>query len=52
MRERERLIMEKDAVANELGTLEEQLATSRAQITALSETLDRQKDKVMQDAMR
>ena len=38
--------MEKDAVANELVMLEEQLSTSKAQITALSETLDKQKDKV------
>jgi len=38
--------MEKDAVANELATLEEQLTTSKAQITSLSETLEKQKDKV------
>ncbi|CAD6228646.1 unnamed protein product [Miscanthus lutarioriparius] len=44
--DRERLIMEKDAVANELATLEEQLTTSKAQITSLSETLEKQKDKV------
>lgn len=43
--------MEKDAVANELGTLEEQLSTSKAQITDLSETLDMQKNKVRQGAM-
>ncbi|KAF8664917.1 hypothetical protein HU200_054234 [Digitaria exilis] len=44
--ERERLIMEKDAVANDLATLEEQLSTSKAQITSLSEILEKQKDKV------
>ncbi|KAG2593637.1 hypothetical protein PVAP13_5NG012544 [Panicum virgatum] len=41
--ERERLIMEKDAVANELANLEEQLSTSNAQITSLSETLEKTK---------
>jgi predicted nucleic acid-binding Zn-ribbon protein len=49
--ERERLVMEKDAVANELATLEEQLSASKAQITSLSETLEKQKDKVVQDAV-
>jgi structural maintenance of chromosome 2 len=45
------MIMEKDAVVNELVTLEEQLSTSRAQISVLSETLVKQKDKVGKDAM-
>jgi hypothetical protein len=43
--------MEKDAVANELANLEEQLSTSKAQIASLSETLEKQKDKVVQDDM-
>jgi structural maintenance of chromosome 2 len=43
--------MEKDAVVGELATLEEQLTTSKAQITSLSETLEKQKDKVLQDAL-
>ena len=43
--------MEKDAVANELANLEEQLSTSKAQITSQSETLEKQKDKVVQDEM-
>lgn len=43
--------MEKDAVANDLATLEEQLSTSKAQITSLSEILEKQKDKVVQDAV-
>lgn len=43
--------MEKDAVAIELATLEEQLSTSKAQITSLSENLEKQKDKVVQDAV-
>lgn len=43
--------MEKDAVANELATLEEQLSTSKAQITSLSETLEKQKDKVVKDVV-
>lgn len=41
--------MEKDAVANELATLEEQLTASKTQITSLYETLEKQKDKVVQD---
>uniref|UniRef100_A0A0E0N6F4 Structural maintenance of chromosomes protein n=1 Tax=Oryza rufipogon TaxID=4529 RepID=A0A0E0N6F4_ORYRU len=44
--ERERLIMEKDAVANELAMLEEQLTTSKAQIAAMTETLNRHQTKV------
>uniref|UniRef100_A0A0D9V970 SMC hinge domain-containing protein n=1 Tax=Leersia perrieri TaxID=77586 RepID=A0A0D9V970_9ORYZ len=44
--ERERLIMEKDAVANELAMLEEQLTTSKAQIAAMTETLSRHRTKV------
>ncbi|KAJ6824880.1 structural maintenance of chromosomes protein 2-1-like [Iris pallida] len=44
--ERERLIMEKDAVVQELATLENQLASSETQISALSEALDKQKSKV------
>jgi len=43
--------MEKDAVVNELANLEEQLSTSKAQITSQSETLEKQKDKVVQDDM-
>ncbi|KAG8054309.1 hypothetical protein GUJ93_ZPchr0001g31079 [Zizania palustris] len=44
--ERERLMMEKDAVTNELAMLEEQLATSKAQIVAMTETLGRHQTKV------
>uniref|UniRef100_A0A0E0JSE7 SMC hinge domain-containing protein n=1 Tax=Oryza punctata TaxID=4537 RepID=A0A0E0JSE7_ORYPU len=44
--ERERLIMEKDAVANELAMLEEQLTTSKAQIATMNETLNRHQTKV------
>ncbi|XP_072964208.1 structural maintenance of chromosomes protein 2-1-like isoform X1 [Typha angustifolia] len=44
--EREKLIMEKDAVVNELAMLKEQLAASEAQIIALSEVLDKQTSKV------
>ena len=43
--------MEKDAVANELASLEEQLITSKAQITALSETWGTHKSKVVQYAV-
>jgi hypothetical protein len=39
--------MEKDAVANELTVLEEQVITSKAQITALSETWGTYQSKVL-----
>ena len=43
--------MEKDAVVNELANQEEQLSTSKTQITSQSETLEKQKNKVVQDEM-
>jgi hypothetical protein len=39
--------MEKDAVANELTVLEEQVITLKAQITALSETWGTYQSKVL-----
>nr|CAD1829533.1 unnamed protein product [Ananas comosus var. bracteatus] len=44
--EREKLVMEKDAVNEELAMLENQLAASESQINALSQALDEQKCKV------
>mgnify|MGYP003701908157 CR=1 FL=1 len=43
--------MEKDAVANELAMLEEQLTTSKAQIAAMTETLNRHQTKVVMYAV-
>jgi structural maintenance of chromosome 2 len=47
--QREKLIMEKDAVVNELSTLEEQLAVSKSQIKSLSDTLEIHKSKVLKN---
>lgn len=47
--QREKLIMEKDAVVNELSALEEQLAISKSQIKSLSEALEIHKSKVLKN---